>query len=343
MTWSEAGEKRSSYYSEITTRLREQDRTAQADDKDVRELKNVAKDYDLTPKRFRTSTRHCGASDRIPPPARWRYSKRWRVGNRWPCAASRDPVGSCHGLPGLRRFRQLLDRLVLGVLITNAATAAGNPRRHQPPGRPEFAHQLLLPQPGARTTGRAARRAAAGAAQESVPADHRLGSRRMRDQAVPCLGRQPRRARKNIIVSFEKGFHGAPWLAAGGGIPALKNDRQSRPGLVQVPSRRLRTKDTSFDLFESSLRNRHRPRQRGRRAHGDLQGARPPSRRRPMPNACASGANATARCWCSTKCRPDSVAPARCGLEHYGVVPIWPRSQGHFQSLPLSAVAGRPE
>ena len=79
----------------------------------------------------------------------------------------------------------------------------------------------------------------------------------MRHQAVPHLGRQPGGRGKNVIISFEKAFHGRTLGSQqAGGIPALKEWIVNLdPGFVQVPfPDGFRTKDTSFDLFERSLR-----------------------------------------------------------------------------------------
>ena len=79
----------------------------------------------------------------------------------------------------------------------------------------------------------------------------------MRHQAVPLARREARVGRaKNVIVSFDKAFHGRTLGSQqAGGIPALKEWIVNLdPGFVQVPfPDGFRTPDTSFDGFERAL------------------------------------------------------------------------------------------
>ena len=153
---------------------------------------------------------------------------------------------------------------------------------------------------------------------------------------------------KNIIVSFEKGFHGRTMGSQqAGGIPALKEWIVNLdPGFVQVPfPDGFWTKDTSFDLFESSLRN---------------SGIDPASVAGVLMETYQGGTSAFAppayakrlREWCQRHGALlvfDEVQAGfgrtgtLWGFEHYGIVPdLALFGKGISSSLPLAAVAGRP-
>jgi len=59
----------------------------------------------------------------------------------------------------------------------------------------------------------------------------------MRHQAMPQLWREGRRTRKDVIVSYDKSFHGRTLGSQqAGGIPALKEWIVNLdPGFVQIP------------------------------------------------------------------------------------------------------------
>jgi 4-aminobutyrate aminotransferase-like enzyme len=152
---------------------------------------------------------------------------------------------------------------------------------------------------------------------------------------------------KNVIVSFEKAFHGRTLGAQqAGGIPSLKEWIVNLdPGFVQVPfPDGFRTPDTSFDFFLKTLAD-----------HGVA-----------APNVCGviletyqGGSAAFApvqymrdlRQWCESHkalliCDEVQAGFGRTGkmwgFEHYGIVPdlsTW--GKGISSSLPLAAVAGR--
>ncbi len=153
---------------------------------------------------------------------------------------------------------------------------------------------------------------------------------------------------KNVIVSFDKSFHGRTLGAQqAGGIPALKEwivnlDR----GFVQVPfPDGYRTPDTSFGLFERSLReNSIEPQNVAGVMLETYQGGSaafaPPAYMRDLRSWCSghkallvcdevqSGFGRTGTLW---------------GFEHYGIVPdLALFGKGISSSLPLAAVAGPP-
>jgi 4-aminobutyrate aminotransferase/(S)-3-amino-2-methylpropionate transaminase len=154
---------------------------------------------------------------------------------------------------------------------------------------------------------------------------------------------------KNVIVSFDKSFHGRTLGAQqAGGIPALKDwivnlDR----GFVQVPfPDGYRTPDTSFALFERTLReNSIEPQNVAGVILETYQGG--------------SAAFAPAaymrdlRSWCNGHkallvCDEVQAGFGRTGtlwgFEHYGIVPdLALFGKGISSSMPLAAVTGRPE
>lgn len=152
---------------------------------------------------------------------------------------------------------------------------------------------------------------------------------------------------KNVVVSFEKAFHGRTLGSQqAGGIPALKEWIVNLdPGFVQVQfPDGFRTTDTSFDFFQKTLAD---------------QGVA-------APNVCCviletyqGGSAAFApveymqklRQWCDSNkalliCDEVQAGFGRTGtmwgFEHYGIVPdlsTW--GKGISSSLPIAAVAGR--
>jgi 4-aminobutyrate aminotransferase/diaminobutyrate-pyruvate transaminase/4-aminobutyrate aminotransferase/(S)-3-amino-2-methylpropionate transaminase len=154
---------------------------------------------------------------------------------------------------------------------------------------------------------------------------------------------------KNVIVSFEKAFHGRTLGAQqAGGIPALKEwIGNLDPGFVQVPfPDGFWTKDTSFDVFERSLADA---------------GVAPNQVCAVLMETYQGGTAAFAppayaqmlRKWCEGHGALlifDEVQAGfgrtgkLFGFEHYGVLPdLTTFGKGISSSLPLSAVAGRPD
>lgn len=154
---------------------------------------------------------------------------------------------------------------------------------------------------------------------------------------------------KNVIVSFEKSFHGRTLGAQqAGGIPLLKewivNFDQ---GFIQVPfPDGYRTPDASFDLFTHSLREAGVESQNVAGViletyQGGSAAFAPPAYMRDL------------RCWCSGHnallvCDEVQAGFGRTGtlwgFEHYGIVPdLALFGKGISSSLPLAAVAGHPD
>ena len=152
---------------------------------------------------------------------------------------------------------------------------------------------------------------------------------------------------KNVIVSYDKSFHGRTLGSQqAGGIPSLKEwivnlDR----GFVQIPfPDGFRTPDTSFALFERSLQEA---------------GIEPQNVAGVILETYQGGSSAFApvpymrslRQWCSGHkallvCDEVQAGFGRTGtmwgFEHYGIVPdLAAFGKGISSSLPLSAVAGR--
>jgi 4-aminobutyrate aminotransferase/diaminobutyrate-pyruvate transaminase/4-aminobutyrate aminotransferase/(S)-3-amino-2-methylpropionate transaminase len=155
--------------------------------------------------------------------------------------------------------------------------------------------------------------------------------------------------KKNVIVSFEKAFHGRTLGSQqAGGIPALKDWIVNLdPGFVQVPfPDGYRTPDTSFDFFLKSLADA---------------GVEAPNVAGVILETYQGGSAAFApveymqklRQWCDAHkallvCDEVQAGFGRTGamwgFEHYGIVPdlsTW--GKGISSSLPLAAVAGRPD
>jgi len=154
---------------------------------------------------------------------------------------------------------------------------------------------------------------------------------------------------KNVIVSFDKSFHGRTLGAQqAGGIPALKEwivnlDR----GFIQVPfPDGYRTPDTSFDLFARSLREAGVESQ-------NVAGVILETYQGGSGAFAPAGYMRDLRSWCSGHkallvCDEVQAGFGRTGtlwgFEHYGIVPdVALFGKGISSSLPLAAVAGRPE
>jgi 4-aminobutyrate aminotransferase-like enzyme len=152
---------------------------------------------------------------------------------------------------------------------------------------------------------------------------------------------------KHVIVSFDNAFHGRTLGAQqAGGIPELKSWIVNLdPGFVQVPfPDGFRTRDTAFDVFERSLRDR---------------GVEPQNVAGVMLETYQGGSAAFApnpyiqelRQWCTGHKALlvfDEIQAGfgrtgtLWGFEQYGVVPdLAVFGKGISGSLPLSAVAGR--
>ncbi len=154
---------------------------------------------------------------------------------------------------------------------------------------------------------------------------------------------------KHVIVSYDKAFHGRTLGAQqAGGIPALKEwIINLDPGFVQVPfPDGFWTEDTSFDGFERALSE---------------QGIRPRQVAAVILETYQGGSAAFApieymralRAWCDHHrallvCDEVQAGFGRTGtlwgFEHYGIVPdLACFGKGITSSLPLAAVAGRPD
>ena len=154
---------------------------------------------------------------------------------------------------------------------------------------------------------------------------------------------------KHVIVSYEKAFHGRTLGAQqAGGIPALKEWIVNLdPGFVQIPfPDGFRTMDTSFESFERHLRDRGvEPRNVAGVLLETYQGGSAAFAPTPYMQAL--------RQWCNGHntlliCDEVQAGFGRTGtlwgFEHYGIVPdIATFGKGISSSMPLSAVAGRPD
>jgi 4-aminobutyrate aminotransferase / (S)-3-amino-2-methylpropionate transaminase / 5-aminovalerate transaminase len=154
---------------------------------------------------------------------------------------------------------------------------------------------------------------------------------------------------KNVIVSFDKSFHGRTLGSQqAGGIPALKEWIVNLDqGFVQVPfPDGFRTPDTSFDFFQKSLQDAGvgAPQIAGvilETYQGGSAAFAPPEYMKAL------------RAWCDAHkallvCDEVQAGFGRTGklwgFEHYGIVPdltTW--GKGISSSMPLSAVIGRPD
>jgi 4-aminobutyrate aminotransferase/(S)-3-amino-2-methylpropionate transaminase len=154
---------------------------------------------------------------------------------------------------------------------------------------------------------------------------------------------------KHVIVSFDKAFHGRTLGSQqAGGIPALKEWIVNLdPGFAQVEfPDGFRTTDTSFEFFERSLREKRIEPQTVAGViletyQGGSAAFAPPEYMQSL------------RQWCTGHqvvlvCDEVQAGFGRCGtlwgFEHYGVVPdLACFGKGISSSLPLAAVAGRPD
>ena len=154
---------------------------------------------------------------------------------------------------------------------------------------------------------------------------------------------------KHVIVSYDKAFHGRTLGSQqAGGIPALKEWIVNLdPGFVQIPfPDGFRTPDTSFERFEEHLRAAGvEPQNVAGVILETYQGGRasfaPPAYMKSLREWC-SGHKALLVC--------DEVQAGfgrtgtMWGFEHYGIVPdLTCFGKGISSSLPISAVAGRPD
>ena len=154
---------------------------------------------------------------------------------------------------------------------------------------------------------------------------------------------------KHVIVSYDKAFHGRTLGSQqAGGIPGLKEWIVNLdPGFVQIPfPDGFRTPDTSFDLFGRSLREaKVEPQNVAGVILETYQGGSasfaPPAYMQALRQWC-TGHKALLVC--------DEVQAGfgrtgtMWGFEHYGIVPdLALFGKGISSSLPLAAVAGRPD
>src|SRR5713226_3665158 len=154
---------------------------------------------------------------------------------------------------------------------------------------------------------------------------------------------------KNVIISYDKAFHGRTLGAQQvGGIPALKEwIGNLDPGFVQIPfPDGFRTPDKSFDGFVRALREHDvEPSMVAGVILETYQGGSasfaPPEYMRALRKWC-TGHKALLVC--------DEVQAGfgrtgtMWGFEHYGIVPdLACFGKGISSSLPLAAVAGRPD
>src|SRR5437764_3113941 len=154
---------------------------------------------------------------------------------------------------------------------------------------------------------------------------------------------------KHVVISYDKAFHGRTLGSQqAGGIPSLKEWIVNLDaGFVQIPfPDGFRTADTSFDLFERSLRE-HRVEPQNvagvilETYQGGSSAFAPPAYMQALRQWC-TGHKALLVC--------DEVQAGfgrtgtMWGFEHYGIVPdLATFGKGISSSLPLAAVAGRPD
>lgn len=154
---------------------------------------------------------------------------------------------------------------------------------------------------------------------------------------------------KHVIVTFDNAFHGRTLGAQqAGGIPGLKEwIVNADPGFVQVPfPDGWRTRDNSFESFERALaESRVEPQTVAGVMLETYQGGSAAFAPKPYMQSL--------RQWCSGHkallvCDEIQAGFGRTGrmwgFEHYGVTPdLAAFGKGISGSLPLSAVAGRPD
>lgn len=185
--------------------------------------------------------------------------------------------------------------------------------------------------------------------EEGLPADDRVRGRRMRHQAVPYLRTQQGWRAEECHCLVRQGVprpHAG--RAAGRRHPGAKGvDRSPRSGFVQVPfPDGFRTEDSSFAGFTQALEaNGVAPRDVAGVLMETYQGGSacfaPPEYMQSLRRWCTehdallvcdevqAGFGRTGRLW---------------GFEHYGIVPdLALFGKGISSSLPISAVAGRPD
>ena len=155
--------------------------------------------------------------------------------------------------------------------------------------------------------------------------------------------------RKNVIVSFEKAFHGRTLGSQqAGGIPALKEWIVNHdPGFVQVPfPDGFRTPDTSFDYFQKCLSDAgvHAANVAGvilETYQGGSASFAPVEYMKQMREWCTAH---KALLVCDEVQAGFGRTGTLWGFEHYGIKPdltTW--GKGVSSSLPLAFVAGRPD
>jgi len=154
---------------------------------------------------------------------------------------------------------------------------------------------------------------------------------------------------KHVIVSYEKAFHGRTLGSQqAGGIPQLKEwIGNLDPGFVQIPfPDGYRTADNSFEGFERALAEQKvEPRNVAGVILETYQGGSAAFAPAPYMQAL--------RNWCTGKrallvCDEVQAGFGRTGtmwgFEHYGIVPdLALFGKGMSSSLPIAAVAGRPD
>jgi 4-aminobutyrate aminotransferase/(S)-3-amino-2-methylpropionate transaminase len=155
--------------------------------------------------------------------------------------------------------------------------------------------------------------------------------------------------RKNVIVSFEKAFHGRTLGSQqAGGIPVLKEWIVNHdPGFVQVPfPDGFRTTDTSFDFFQKCLSDAgiHAANVAGvilETYQGGSASFAPVEYMKQMREWCTAH---KALLVCDEVQAGFGRTGTLWGFEHYGIKPdltTW--GKGVSSSLPLAFVAGRPD
>ncbi len=154
---------------------------------------------------------------------------------------------------------------------------------------------------------------------------------------------------KNVIVSYDKAFHGRTLGSQqAGGIPALKDWIVNLdPGFVQIPfPDGFRTENTSFEFFEECLsKTGIKPADVAGVVLETYQGGSasfaPPEYMKRLRKWCdANGALLV----CDEVQAGFGRTGTMWGFEHYGIVPdLTTFGKGISSSLPISAVAGRPD
>lgn len=165
-----------------------------------------------------------------------------------------------------------------------------------------------------------------------------------RSHGVKAGGRE-----KHVIISYDGSFHGRTLGSQqAGGIPSLKEWIVNLdPGFIQVPfPDGFRTADNSFEAFERALREHN---VEARNVAGVILETYQGGSAAFAPTAYMQAL----RHWCTSHqallvC--DEVQAGFCrtgtlwGFEHYGIVPdLVLFGKGMSSSLPISAVAGRPD